>query len=418
MASVNGVLFSASVNAIPASLDEEKFEELCDDLSRRYHMVRWAGSRQFPDETVFVRYEFTHALYREVFYRRQTPGRRAKLHLRIGERLEQLFSKHESEVAAELAGHFEQGGDWLRAIKYLRLAADTAGRRFEPRQSTAILEHALDLAKKLPDAERAASETGILESLAGIYAALKDMRLYETYAALNERAVHYGLIDVEVRVLVERAFIESAKSSERGLELLEQALRVVRTSDPMKHLAAYADCLSFRLWLCGWNPQHAQEYRNAIGEVRKLGDPHTVARHLLDYSSIQWCSSEYRESLRSYADGVKMLLDADGVHPFQSGFRWGFWQPLHLFDLTFLGEWGEASREVEEAIVMAHGNGDYVFRPCTLELCRAWLHLQACDFAGVVKICGSAVPLVRDPMLRAGPALQTSIPGLSSSLWF
>ena len=177
VASVNGVLFSASVNAIPAGLDEEKFEELCDELSRRYHMVRWAESRQFPDGTVSVRYEFAHALYREVFYHRQTPGRRAKLHLRIGERLEELFSKHEREVAAELAGHFEQGGDWQRAIQYLRLAADTAGRRFEPRQATAILEHALELVKKLPDAERAVSETGILERLAGIYAALGDIRV-------------------------------------------------------------------------------------------------------------------------------------------------------------------------------------------------------------------------------------------------
>jgi predicted ATPase len=176
VASINGVLFSASVNAIPASLDEGQFEELCDELSRRYHLVRWAGARQFPDGTVSVRYEFAHALYREVFYHRQTPGRRAKLHLRVGERLEELFTKHESEVAAELAGHFEQGGDWQRAIQYLRLAADTAGRRFEPGQATAILQHALELVKKLPDAERGVSETGILERLAGIYAALGDVR--------------------------------------------------------------------------------------------------------------------------------------------------------------------------------------------------------------------------------------------------
>ena len=69
--------------------------------------------------------------------------------------------------------------------KYLRLAADTAGRRFEPRQATEILEHALELVKKLPDAERAVSETGILERLAGIYAALGDIRASETYAALS-----------------------------------------------------------------------------------------------------------------------------------------------------------------------------------------------------------------------------------------
>jgi len=227
VASVNGVLFSSSVNAIPASLDEERFEDLCDELARRKHMVRWAGSREFPDGTVSVRYEFTHALYREVFYHRQTPGRRAKLHQRIEERLEQLFSKHESEVVPELADHFEQGGDWRRAVQYLRLAADTAGRRSEPWQATAILEHALELVEKLPDRERGVSETGILERLAAIYAASADMRVYETYAVLNERAAHYGLIDVEARALVERAFLESVNSSERGLELLEQALHVV-----------------------------------------------------------------------------------------------------------------------------------------------------------------------------------------------
>ena len=410
VASVNGVLFSASVNAIPANLDEGQFEELCDALSRRYHMVRWAGSRQFPDGSVSVRYEFTHALYREVFYHRQTPGRRAKLHLRIGERLEQLFTRHESEVAAELAGHFEQGGDWQRAIKYLWLAADTAGRRFEPQQTTEILEHALELAKKLPDADRAVSEPGTLERLAGIYAASGDIRASETYAALSARAAHYGLIDVEVHGLVEWGLIGSWESSERGSELLERALHVARTSDPMKRLPAYAGCLFFRLWLCGWNPQLAEEYRNAIGEIRKLGDPRVVAPHLLDYSCIQWCSSEYRESLRSYADGMKMLLDLDNVHPSLSGIRWGLWEHVQQLDLVLLGEWGEALREIEEAITTAHKNGDYFFRARAMQLRRAWLHLQACDFAGVLTICESAVPLVRDPMLRAAPDFPPPFP--------
>ena len=410
VASVNGVLFSASVNAMPAALDEEKFEGLCDELARRHHMVRWAGSRQFPDGTVAVRYEFTHALYREVFYHRQTPGRRAKLHLRIAERLEALCAKHENEVAAELAGHFEQGSDWQRAIKYLRLAADTAARRFEPRQAAEILEHALELVKKVPDAERAGSETGILETLAGIYAALGDIRASETYAALSARAAHYGLIDVEAHGLVAWGFIGSWESSERGLELLERALHVVRTSDPMKHLAAYAGCLFFRLWLCGWNPQDAEEYRNAIGEIRKLGDPRVVAPHLLDYSCIQWCASEYRESLRSYADGMKMLLDVDSVHPSLSGIRWGLWEHVQQLNLVFLGEWGEALREIEEAITMAHKNGDYFFRARAMQLRRAWLHLQACDFGGVLTICESAVPLVRDPMLRAAPDFPPPFP--------
>jgi hypothetical protein len=70
-----------------------------------------------------------------------------------------------------LAQHFEQGGDWLRAIKYLQLAADTAGRRFEPRQAADILQHSLKLVKKLPVGERAEHEVTILDGLAKIYVA-------------------------------------------------------------------------------------------------------------------------------------------------------------------------------------------------------------------------------------------------------
>jgi hypothetical protein len=91
----------------------------------------------------------------DVLYRRQSPGRRAKLHVRVGEQLEALYAQRLSEAAPELAHHFEQSGDCLRPIKDLQLAADSAGRRFEPRQAAEILEHAIELVKKLPDAERA-----------------------------------------------------------------------------------------------------------------------------------------------------------------------------------------------------------------------------------------------------------------------
>src|ERR1700693_1360148 len=88
--------------------------------------------------TVSQRYEFVHSLYREVFYRRLAPGRRAKLHLRIGERLEELFSRHENEVAAELAEHFEEASDWPRAVRDLGPAADSARKRYGQRVGGAI----------------------------------------------------------------------------------------------------------------------------------------------------------------------------------------------------------------------------------------------------------------------------------------
>jgi predicted ATPase len=157
-ASVAGVSFSTSVKAAAADIDADEFENICERLSRRQKIVRAAGSRQFPDGSVSTQYEFAHALYREVLYRRQTPRRRAMLHRRIGEQLEALFKQQLSEVALTLAHHFEEGLDWPRAVKYLRLAAETTAQRYPNRDTAALLEHALALTGKLPEAEHTASE--------------------------------------------------------------------------------------------------------------------------------------------------------------------------------------------------------------------------------------------------------------------
>ncbi len=120
-ASVTGTLFSAAVSAAAANMEVEDFEDVCEQLSRQHYLVRSADAEEVPASEC---YEFVHTLYREVLYRRQSPGRRAKLHLRIAGRLEALYAQRLSEAAAELAHHFEQGGDLLRAAKYLQLAAN------------------------------------------------------------------------------------------------------------------------------------------------------------------------------------------------------------------------------------------------------------------------------------------------------
>jgi len=125
VASITGTVFSTAVSAAAARTDVEEFEMVCEELSRRRLIVRAAGVEEFPDLSVSERYEFLHALYREVLYRRQSPSKRAELHLRIGRRLEELFATRPNEGATELAYHFEYGGDRMRAAKYRQLAVGT-----------------------------------------------------------------------------------------------------------------------------------------------------------------------------------------------------------------------------------------------------------------------------------------------------
>ena len=152
LASIAGASFSAAVINFAADADTHTFEDPCEDLSRRHQIVRWAATQYFPDGTTAERYEFVHALYRQVLYDRLAPSRRARLHRRIGERLEALHPQLTDEVVHELAHHFEAAADWRRAVGYLRLEADIARRRFAHSQADSLLQRALQLASRLPAA--------------------------------------------------------------------------------------------------------------------------------------------------------------------------------------------------------------------------------------------------------------------------
>src|SRR6266851_3325869 len=101
--------FSVASAAGVIDMDAEVFEGVCETLSQRHRIVRSAGSVKLADGTVTACYEFVHVLYREVCYRQIAPGRRAKLHRRLGKWVEEHFEPL-NEAAAWLAGHFEQGG--------------------------------------------------------------------------------------------------------------------------------------------------------------------------------------------------------------------------------------------------------------------------------------------------------------------
>jgi predicted ATPase len=173
IASLEGVgrfRFSVFSRAPIIDMEPEAFEETCETLYRRHRIIIPAGSAEFPDGIVSSCYEFVHALYRQVCSQRIAPQRRAQLHRRMGEWAE-AHGERLDEAATVMAIHFEEAGDWPRAIKYLQLAAQTAGWRFEPQQAADILTHALSLVKKLPEAEGAEYQITILEELARIYIA-------------------------------------------------------------------------------------------------------------------------------------------------------------------------------------------------------------------------------------------------------
>lgn len=84
VASLVGTSFSAEAVSSAAGVDRARLLELFEALARLSRFVRLGPSEQLQDGSIVQVFEFVHSLYREVFYRRQTPARRASLQKRVG----------------------------------------------------------------------------------------------------------------------------------------------------------------------------------------------------------------------------------------------------------------------------------------------------------------------------------------------
>jgi predicted ATPase/DNA-binding winged helix-turn-helix (wHTH) protein len=146
--SLISVAFPAWAVAAALEKDAAETEEICDGLARRLYFVERAGQDELPDRTRSAFYVFAHGLYREVLYQRQVATRRAERHIRVAERLGEMFAGREANVAREMALHYEAACDWQRAASSLRAAAQHAQQRQAYAEAAELLEHALRITEK------------------------------------------------------------------------------------------------------------------------------------------------------------------------------------------------------------------------------------------------------------------------------
>ena len=278
--------------------------------------------------------------------------------------------------------------------------ADAAGRRFAPTEAERVLHHALEVAGKLPEMDRAVNETEILEKLASMYVVAFDMRSVEAYQAIREKAAYYGLVDAEIRALIDMAYPLSWTSTRRCLEVVEQALQLSeKQADPLMRARTRASCLVRRVWAGGWNAQDADSCREALDLIRRAGDPLVSAWHTLDCNFILWCSSQYRAAQRDAVDSLAVLLRRyeNNLHLSVAYWLSQFTLP---WSLLMSGEWGEALRVIKSGIEIGERNGDR-YRGQTLLIYQAWLYVQGLNYAGTLDICESVLPSLDD--ISRGP---------------
>jgi serine phosphatase RsbU (regulator of sigma subunit) len=92
-----------------------------------------------------VEYLFRHNLVQQAAYGSLLDADRKRLHLAVGQALEQIFANRLDELAPALARHFKEAGEDRQALAYYTRAADTALASYANQEAESHYRSALDL---------------------------------------------------------------------------------------------------------------------------------------------------------------------------------------------------------------------------------------------------------------------------------
>ena len=127
-------------------------------------------------------YQFTHHLIQKTIYSQVDEERLRRRHHRIGSVMEEIYGQQVHELAAELALHFDRGGDQDRAISYYLMTAQRAEAMLAYEEALAVLGRGIELAS--PQGNWAPERLALLRLRQRILGSL--MRLAEWRADLAE----------------------------------------------------------------------------------------------------------------------------------------------------------------------------------------------------------------------------------------
>lgn len=388
-ASVVGDSFNAIVPATAAGMSAQHFEDVCEALCRASLFIQRQPPEPASQNEPSHRYAFSHSLYREVFLMRQGPLRLAQSHALIARELERDYvAAATSHTPFELADQFAQAKEWGKAVLYLRIALQTAKRRFAHQDALAILDQADRMAQNLPDEIRASTRLELDEDRASIYAASHDCRALGIFAGLIAVAQKLARTDVEARAELGMAFALSWSDASACVAHLERAHALSQDQpDPQLRARLRLSSAIWCIWIDGWSAERAAICEANVRPLRNGLDRQVAAWGLIEYSMFCLCASRYREALETIEGNVDILVEHAIDRPEFNLFR-AIWM-THLgrpWIYVFLGEWGRALAEFEasEALFVANANR---YSICTLETLRAFMYVMAGDYQSVKAIC-------------------------------
>ncbi len=380
-ASVAGIEFHALEASIATNVNPADTEQYCDSLTSRHLFLRPAATVQLPNGAPSPRYGFRHCPYREGIYARIPPGRRMRLHERVGDWLESVYRGRTGEVAAELSIHFERAADFRRAVRYRQLAAENASRRYANTEAFAHLSHALALVNRISGPDAIALESGVWEQIGTLRRSTSDMAgAVQAFERLVECTGKLHRDDLRVKALTLLTSALHWVDRERSITVAEEALERSRNvNDRVIRLLARANYSNFGRSR-GWDQAHPEAIPQLVKALRRSGDHARLAVALASDALVAILRSQYSEAIGKAREAQELCLESGDAHYHLST------QFFEGMALLYLGHWGVLEERAHVGFQLATRNGHWLGKQL-FQVLLAWLHQEARAFPQAGKIC-------------------------------
>jgi DNA-binding winged helix-turn-helix (wHTH) protein/tetratricopeptide (TPR) repeat protein len=372
--SVAGERFSVWAVAVMLEAAPTSIEETCDKLAQREQFIRFVGIYESANGADSTHYEFRHTLYRQALYRGLSSLSRSTLHRSLGEQLMPICTAGKTELASQVALHFEEGRNYEQAARYLILTAENDTRRFAHGDSIRVLQHALQLTRLLVARARFELEIQILQRIGDAYYALAAMSdAFAAYERAAVRAAEAGFRKAQVDALSRMAFPAWYLDPARGNDICEQAIALSRQhGDPLLLAQRLLAAGCFRLLYDAWRTEDAGVCASAHLTIRHLNGP-SIREDLL-YAYVQAIQGDYEEALAGAEAG---LIASTSSAAYLLALR------VKSLSLMLGGHFGEALRTVRAGQELTRKNGENLRDPWIFILREVWLRALCYDFEGI-----------------------------------
>jgi len=270
VASVIGMQCSLNLLMKATECDVDKLIELMESALK----ARLVEEKQIGKEVFYV---FTDEQIRDFFYQEISLIRRRKSHLKVGQAIEELGQDYVMGHMGELAHHYIEGGDIIKAADYSEKAGDYAKKIYAHQEAIKHYANALELL------EETQPETRLDILIKSAYASFRlyDLRKCESFCRKAiELAENLGDVkrNAEMHGLLGTSVWWSTNDPPGALKILQQGLEIIEKLEGTVEEAAVCQQISRVYALTGEEQTAIPWCQRAINIAKKSGANEVLAQ--------------------------------------------------------------------------------------------------------------------------------------------